>query len=55
MEIENELTTHTSKLMQDKEDSSKVNSSTMDEVNQKFNKFNMEIQKNISKLETSIK
>jgi hypothetical protein len=41
--------------MKDKEDSSKVNSSTMDEVNQKINKFSMEIQKNISKLETSIK
>lgn len=36
--------------MKDKEDSSKVNSSTMDEVNQKISKFSMEIQKNISKL-----
>ena len=36
--------------MKDKEDSSKVNSSTMDEVNQKINKFSVDIQKNISKL-----
>jgi len=41
--------------MKEKEDSNKVNSSTMEEVTTKLNKFNMDIHKNVARLEASIK